>query len=53
VEGIWRSLKRVRLGNGCCRTLTQVRYELRLATATLRHKASVLANLPKHCSYDL
>ncbi len=48
VEGIWQYLKRVRLGNVCCRTLTEVRYEVRLATATLRHKNTVLANLPKH-----
>lgn len=53
VEGIWRYLKRVRLGNVCCRTLPQRRYEVRLATANLRHKASVLANLPKHCGYVL
>ncbi len=52
-EGIWRYLKRVRLGNVCCRTLTQLRYELRLATASLRHKVTVLANLPKHCGYEL
>ena len=48
VEGIWYYLKRVRLGNVCCRSLKEVRYELRLAAATLRHKASVLANLPGH-----
>ncbi len=53
VEGIWRYLKRVRLSNVCCRTRTELRYELRLATANLRHKASVLANLPKHCGYEL
>ena len=48
VEGIWHYLKRVRLGNVCCRTLKEVRYEVRLATAILRHKATVLANLPHH-----
>jgi transposase len=53
VEGIWRSLKRVRLRNVCCRTLTELRYELRLATANLRHKAQVLASLPKLCGYQL
>ncbi len=53
VEGIWRYLKRVRLRNVCCRTLTELRYELRLATANLRHKASVLASLPKLCGYEL
>ncbi len=47
-EGIWQYLKRVRLGNVCCRTLTEVRYEVRLATAILRHTTTVLANLPKY-----
>ncbi len=53
VEGIWRYLKRVRLRNVCCRTLTDLRYELRLATMNLRHKAQVLASLPKLCGYQL
>ncbi len=53
VEGIWRYLKRVRLRNVCCRTLDELRYELRLATANLRHKAQVLARLPKLCGYEL
>ncbi len=53
VEGVWRYLKRVRLGNVCCRTLVQLRYEVRLATANLRHKVQVLANLPKQCGYHL
>lgn len=51
VEGIWRYLKRVGLRNVCCRTLAELRYELRLATANLRHKAQVLASLPKLCGY--
>ncbi len=53
VEGIWRYLKRVRLRNVCCRSLSELRYELRLATANLRHKANVLASLPKLCGYQL
>ncbi len=53
VEGIWRYLKQVRLRNVCCRTLAELRYELRLATANLRHKAQVLASLPKRCGYQL
>jgi transposase len=53
VEGIWRYLKRVGLRNICCRTLSDLRYELRLATANLRHKAQVLASLPKLCGYQL
>ena len=48
VEGIWHSLKRVRLGHVCSRTLQEVRYEVRLATAVLRHTSGVLANLPRH-----
>ncbi len=48
MEGIWQYLKQVHLGNVCCRTLMEVRYEVRLATATLRHKMTVLANRPKH-----
>jgi putative transposase len=53
VEGIWRYLKRVCLRNVCCRTLAELRYELRLATANLRHKAQVLASLPRLCGYEL
>ncbi len=53
VEGIWRQLKRVLMRNVCCRTLTELRYALRLATANLRHKAQVLASLPRLCGYQL
>jgi transposase len=51
VEGIWRYLKRVRLRNICCRTRMQLRYELRLATANLRHKRHVLTGCVAHCGY--
>jgi transposase len=53
VEGIWRSLKRVRVRNVCCRTLAAVRYALRLAPANLRHQAQVLASFPTRCGYQL
>jgi transposase len=53
VEGIWRQRKRVHLRNVCCRTLVELRYEVRLATANLRHKAKVLASFPKLCGYQL
>ena len=43
VEGVWRWLKRVALGNVCCETLDDLRYELRLAIARLRHRKDVLA----------
>ena len=46
VEGLWQYLKRVRLGNICCHTLKEVRYEVHVATASFHE--TVLANLPKH-----
>jgi transposase len=41
-EGVWRWLKRVALGNVCCETLAELRYELRLAFARLRQRKDVL-----------
>lgn len=41
-EGIWHSLKNVELRNVVCQTLRELRYELRLAIARLRHKRSVI-----------
>lgn len=41
-EGIWQYLKRVELRNVCCDDLAELRLELRLATARLRHKHAVL-----------
>jgi transposase len=41
-EGIWQYLKRVELRNVCCDDLAELRLELRLATARLRHKRHVL-----------
>ena len=41
-EGIWQYLKRVELRNVCCDDLAELRLELRLATARLRHKRAVL-----------
>ncbi len=37
-EGVWRWLKRVALANGCCETLAELRYALRLACARLRQR---------------
>lgn len=50
-EGVWRWLKRVALGNVCCDTLTDLRYELRLAFARLRHRKDVLAACIRHPGY--
>jgi transposase len=41
-EGIWNYLKRVELRNRCCTTLRHLRHVLRLATARLRHKRSII-----------
>jgi transposase len=41
-EGIWNYLKRVELRNHCCATLQHLREALRLATARLRHKRSII-----------
>jgi len=41
-EGIWRYLKYVEMKNLCCHNLPELRYELRKATARLRHKTDVI-----------
>jgi len=41
-EGIWRYLKHVELRNVVCQDVEELRYELRLATARVRHKAHVI-----------
>jgi len=41
-EGVWHWRKRVALGNGCCDSLDELRYELRLAMARLRHRKDML-----------
>jgi transposase len=41
-ESIWHYLKRVELPNRCCATLHHLRHVLRLATARLRHKRSII-----------
>jgi transposase len=52
-EGIWEYLKRVELKNVCCQDLAELRYELRLATARLRHKREVLKGCIKHAGLVL
>ena len=52
-EGIWRYLKRVELKNVCCHDLPELRYELRLATARLRHKRDVIRACIKHAGLAL
>jgi hypothetical protein len=52
-EGIWRYLKHVELRNVCCAALSELRYELRLAIARLRHKVSVTKGCISHAGYQL
>jgi len=47
-EGIWQYLKRVELKNVVCQNSTELRVQLRLATARLRHKPQVLSGCIKH-----
>jgi len=50
-EGIWRYLKHVELRNVVCHSLTELKTELRLAVARLRHKQHVLRGCFTHCGY--
>ncbi len=52
-EGIWQYLKRVELKNVCCQDLTTLRYELRRATARLRHKREVIKGCIQHAGLVL
>ncbi len=52
-EGIWQYLKRVELRNLCCDDLAELRLELRLATARLRHKSAVLRGCITGAGYAL
>ncbi len=52
-EGLWQYLKRRELRNVCCHSLTELRYELRLAVARVRHKLSLIRAWIRHCGYSL
>jgi transposase len=50
-EGIWHYLKHVELRNVCCDDLAELRLELRLAVARLRHKRHVLEGCIAQCGH--
>jgi transposase len=50
-EGVWNYLKQVELRNVSCHDQAELRHELRLAIARLRHKADVIRSFIKHCGY--
>lgn len=52
-EWLWQYLKRRELRNVCCHSLTELRYELRLAVARVRHKLATIRAWIRHCSYSL
>jgi transposase len=52
-EGIWQQLKHVELRNRCCRSLVDLRHELRLAVGRLRHKREVIRAGVRHCDPPL
>jgi len=52
-EGIWRHLKHVELRNLVCHSLSELKTELRLAVARLRHKHPVLRGCFTHCGYQV
>ncbi len=52
-EGIWRHLKYVELRNVCCHSLAELRYELRKATARLRHKTDLIQACFRQAQLDV
>lgn len=52
-EGLWNSLKRVELGNVCCRDRTDLDVALRRGKERLRHKRQILKTRVKECGYSV
>ena len=50
-EGVWGLLKRAELRNVCCPALWDLRVELRLAAARLRHKRPALRGCVAHATH--
>ena len=50
-EGIWQYLKHVELGNVICHDQRELRDQLRLAIARLRHKPEVIRGCIQHAGY--
>ena len=50
-EGIWNYLKRVELGNVCCRDLDQLHRKLIQAKERLRHKKEIIKSCSRQCGY--
>jgi transposase len=52
-EGIWNYLKQVELRNVCCRDLSHLKRELRLAVTRLRHKRHIIHGCIRQAGYQL
>jgi transposase len=50
-EGMWSSLKRVEVGNVCCKDLSELRTALIRARERLRHKREVIRACSRECGY--
>ena len=48
-EGIWNYLKRVELGNVCCRDFDHVYREIIRAKERLRHKKEIIMSCSRQC----
>lgn len=52
-EGIWNHLKYVELKNVCCRSLSELRGELRKAKERLRHKKHVILGCIRQPGFEI
>jgi transposase len=52
-EGIWKHLKYVELKNVCCRSLSELRVELRKAKERLRHKRHVILGCIRQPGFEV
>ena len=52
-EWLWQHLKRRELRNLCCHSLAELRAELRLAVARVRHRPAVVQGWVRHGGYSL
>ena len=52
-EGIWKHLKYVELKNVCCRSLSELRVELRKAKERLRHKKHVILGCNRQPGFEV
>jgi transposase len=52
-EGIWKHLKYVELKNICCRSLSDLRVELRKAKERLRHKKHIILGCIRQAGFKI